>query len=329
MDAIWKEVKETIKQRIPAHSYRMWIEPLEHKESNDKVIVLFCPNFLYKKRIQEHYGSLIESEISRLSGNARKLVIVVSRENGNSSQKKHLNFQLSLPNFIAHSGRMLKKDFTFDQFVVGENNNFAYSASLALASQRNIHSNSLFLLSNTGMGKSHLAQAIGQHILSSFPSIRVYYITAEDFTNDMVQSFRNGTIDKFKNKYRNQCDVLLLEDIHHLTGKDRTQIELAFILDSLLEAGKKIFFTSCLLPRDIPKLNGKLQSHLLCSLISNIDPPDFKTRVRILQKKSEVNGFSIPDEIIQYLASELTDNVRQLEGGLFCVTAKSWTSYNT
>jgi chromosomal replication initiator protein len=159
--------------------------------------------------------------------------------------------------------------------------------------------------------------------LSGFPSIRVYYITAEDFTNDMVHSLQNGSIDKFKIKYRNQCDVLLLEDVHHLTGKKRTQIELAFILDSLLEAGKKIFFTSCLRPGDIPKLNDKLQSHLLCSLISNIDPPDFKTRVRILHKKSEANGYCIPEEIIQYLAGELTDNVRQLEGGLYCVAAKS------
>ena len=239
MDAIWKEVKETIKQRIAPHSYRMWIESLELKESNDNGIVLSCPNFFYKKRIQEHYGSLIESEISRLSGKASKLVIVVSRENGNPSQKKDVNFQLSLPNFIAHSGRVLKKDFTFDRFVVGENNNFAYSASLSLASQNDIHWNSLFLRSNTGMGKSHLAQAVGHHVLSRFPSIRVYYITAEDFTNDMVYSLRNGSIDKFKIKYRNQCDVLLLEDVHHLTGKERTRLPLS--LTTSLRRAKKYF----------------------------------------------------------------------------------------
>jgi chromosomal replication initiator protein len=127
----------------------------------------------------------------------------------------------------------------------------------------------------------------------------------------------------FKNKYRTGCDVLLIEDIHYLSGKERTQIELALTLDSLLEAGKKIIFSSCNLPADIPKLNDKLRSRLSSSLISEIDPPGFGTRVRIIRKKAQVHGESVPDAVIQYLASELTDDVRQLESGLVGVTAKS------
>jgi chromosomal replication initiator protein len=173
------------------------------------------------------------------------------------------------------------------------------------------------------MGKSHLSQAIGHYILSERPSLRVYYITAEDFTNEMVNSLRYGSIDKFKKKYRNQCDVLIIEDVHYLTGKERTQVELALTLDNLFEADKKIFFSSCYLPADIPKLNDKLRSRLSCSLISNIDPPNFRTRVKILEKKKQTNGYEIADDVTQYLARELTENVRQLESGLFCVAAKS------
>jgi chromosomal replication initiator protein len=182
---------------------------------------------------------------------------------------------------------------------------------------------SLFLLSQTGMGKSHLTQAIGHHILSQFPNQRVFYMTAEDFSNEMVQAFRHDAIDKFKDKYRNGCDVLLLEDVHYLSGKERTQVELALTLDFLLEENKKIIFSSCFRPAEIPKLNDKLRSRLSLSLISNIDPPNFRTRVRILKKKAMTKGFAIPDKVVHFLASELTEDVRQLESGLIGITAKA------
>ena len=323
MEVIWKAVKQTIKACIPDHSYQMWIDPLELKASDGNGIVLSCPNYFYKKRINEQYGQLIVSEINRASGKSCSLSIEVNAKNGRPRPHKINDLQLPLPNVRTYSGRVLRKDFTFDQFVVGGNNNFAYSAALAIASQKNSRQNSLFLLSNTGMGKSHLSQAIGHFILSEHPSLRVYYITVEDFTNEMVHALRHGSIDQFKNKYRNQCDVLILEDVHYLTGKDKTQIELALTLDNLFEMDKRIFFSSCYLPVDIPKLNDKLRSRFACSLISNIDPPNFRTRIKILQKKTETNGYCISDDVIQYLASELSENVRQLESGLFSVASKS------
>jgi chromosomal replication initiator protein len=238
---------------------------------------------------------------------------------------KQQHQQLALPHLHVppYNGRLLCKDFTFDKFVVGGNNDFAYSAALSLAARRKSPQNTLFLASETGMGKSHLSQAIGHHILAEFPRERVYYITAEDFTNEMIDAFRHNSIGAFKAKYRTQCDVLLLEDVQYLTGKDRTQVELALTLDALIESGKKIIFSSCYLPGDIPRLNDKLGSLLSCGLISSIDPPDFKTRVRILEKKSGLNGCRVPTDIIHYLASELVENVRQLESGLFGVSAKS------
>jgi chromosomal replication initiator protein len=303
----------------------MWIEPLKPARCDEKDFVLFCPNFFSKKRVLENYVALIESEIKRVSGRACKLSIEISGKDASSKPKSDDNLQLQLPNINVHphNGRLLKKDFTFDQFVVGRNNDFAYSASLSLASRKDASRNSLFLLSKTGMGKSHLTQAVGHYILSEYPSNRVYYMTAEDFSNEMVYAYQHGAINAFKEKYRNQCDVMLLEDVHYLRGKERTQIELALTLDTLFEAGKKIIFSSCYLPADIPKLDDKLRSRLSSGLISNIDPPDFRTRVRILRKKATLNKCKIPEPVIHYLAGELTEDVRQLESGLIGVTAKS------
>jgi chromosomal replication initiator protein len=325
MKLIWKEVKAAIGLLVPGHSFRMWIEPLEFEKCQQDHIILSCPNFFFKKRVLDHYGKLIESEIHRVTGKAHSFSVEVSREKNVSKSTIDINLQLPLPNLSVrpHNGRLLRKDFTFDQFVVGGNNDFAYSASLSLASRKDSQQNSLLLLANTGMGKSHLSQAIGHYILSEHPSARVYYMTAEDFSNEMVQAFRHDTINTFKTKYRNGCDVLLLEDVHYLSGKERTQIELAFTLDTLFESGKKIIFSSCCLPADIPKLNDKLRSRLSSSLISNIDPPNFRTRARILQKKALHNGYKIPEDVMHYLASELTEDVRQLESGLIGVTAKS------
>lgn len=325
MESIWKEVKTAVRLRIPGHSFRMWIEPLEFKKGMQDAIILACPNDFSKKRVLDHYAKLIESEIQRAAGKPCGFTVEVAEQKNSAKSVKDQDLQLPLPNINMrpHNGRFLKKDFTFDQFVVGGNNDFAYSASLSLASRRNSRQNSLFLLSKTGMGKSHLSQAISHYILSEHPSERVYYMTAEDFSNEMVQAFRHDSINKFKARYRNGCDVLLLEDVHYLSGKERTQIELALTLDTLFESGKKIIFSSCYLPVDIPKLDDKLQSRLSSSLISNIEPPDFRTRIRILQKKALHNGYEMPEDVMQYLAGELTEDVRQLESGLIGVTAKS------
>ncbi|NQT69875.1 MAG: chromosomal replication initiator protein DnaA [Desulfobacteraceae bacterium] len=325
MESIWKEVKTAVRLLIPGHSFRMWIEPLEFKKGMQDAIILACPNDFSKKRVLDHYAKLIESEIQRAAGKPCGFTVEVAEQKNSAKSVKDQDLQLPLPNINMrpHNGRFLKKDFTFDQFVVGGNNDFAYSASLSLASRRNSQQNSLFLLSKTGMGKSHLSQAISHYILSEHPSERVYYMTAEDFSNEMVQAFRHDSINKFKARYRNGCDVLLLEDVHYLSGKERTQIELALTLDTLFESGKKIIFSSCYLPVDIPKLNDKLQSRLSSSLISNIEPPDFRTRIRILQKKALHNGYEMPEDVMQYLAGELTEDVRQLESGLIGVTAKS------
>jgi len=325
MQGVWDKAKESIQKRVPPHSFKMWIEPLEWVEERGSEVVLSCTNAFSKRWIIDHYLRLIEGEVSEACKRPCRVVLKVSEEPRGYEEDDHEEEQLSLPiiNVRTNGPRLLRKHFTFDQFVVGNNNSFAYFAANSIAKEDRSDQNALFLISKTGLGKSHLSQAIGNHILTNKPSCRVFYITAEDFTNEMIYALRHDAIDRFKERYRKECDVLLLEDIQFLSGKEKTQQELAFTLDTLFEANKKIIFTSYYPPFDIPKMNEKLSSRLSCSIISNIEPPDFETRVRILKKKASIKGRVIPDDVIQYLASSLTDNVRQLESGLIGVLAKS------
>ena len=247
---IWKEVRSIIKKKIPEHSFRMWIEPIDFVKNENGIVTLSCPNLFSEKRVKENYTDLIESEISKVLGQEVKISTKTFEDNTKKRKRViatrndiSVDPQKSLPITI-HPGHFLRKDFTFGQFVVGDNNDFAYLASLSLASERKTDSNVLFLLSETGLGKSHLTQSVGHQVLSDCPSGNVYYATAANFSSEMVRAFRQNSIEDFKNKYR-KCDVLLLDDVQHLSGKERTQIELALIFDDLFNAGKKIIFSGC------------------------------------------------------------------------------------
>jgi chromosomal replication initiator protein len=306
----------------------MWIEPITCGGLKNDRLVLYCPNTFFRKRVWDHYRAMLESEVVNAGGAKCSLCLQVQPKSEDKEKPEARSGhprQLLLPNISSrpYGGRILRDDFTFDEFVVGGNNNFAYSAALSLAAQKCAQQNALFLLSSTGMGKSHLSQAIGHHIIKKFPRERVYYMTAEDFTNEMVTAFKTNTFGSFKEKYSTKCDVLLLEDVHCLSGKSRTQQELANTFDLLFDANKKIIFSSCYAPAQIPKLYEGLRSRLSGGLISTIDKPEFRTRVRILNRKARRMGCLIDDTIIEYLASELTRDIRQLESGLIGISARS------
>ncbi len=340
MKNTWEIVKLTVKNSIPDHSYRMWIKPLKFLKSEKNSIKISCPNDFSIKRIRTNYICKFKKEFSNLGYNKIKIDFRVDDKINSSRKNREQKIsytaapvnnkipqarQMPLPGLDIrfNGGRYLKKGFTFKDFVVGDNSNFAYSAALSLAKGKFSTDNMLYLLSGTGLGKSHLAQSVGHYILSANLSERVYYVTAEDFTNEMISSLKNNTIDNFKAKYRKECDVLILEDIHFLSGKMATQKELAITLDYLLDADRKVIFSGCYIPADIPKLDGHLKSRLDLGLITKIDVPDFETRVRILKKKSKTNGFNVPGDVTDYLAQELCSNVRQLESGLNGVVTKS------
>ncbi|MBF0573917.1 MAG: chromosomal replication initiator protein DnaA [Desulfamplus sp.] len=355
MESVWNQVKANLKELLPDHSFRMWIQPIQFLNSQpldsagSVLVTLTCPNSFSKKRVKENYISGITQEFLKLSlalgisdvhlaidiANSHK-VDVDKIDNPKVEIKKDccpkkeprkinkIDDQLPLPGLprIFDTGRMLKKDYTFDQFVVGNSNDFAYSASLSLAQGGNNANKAIYLLAGTGLGKSHLSQAVGHHVINQGITNKVFYITAEDFTNEMVNSIQNQTISNFKEKYRKKCEVLILEDIHFLSGKEATQKELAVTLDHLLDADKKIIFSGCYLPDDIPKMNDQLKSRLTMGLVTKIEAPDFSTRFKIVKKKSEINGYNIPNDVAEYIAQELCDNVRQLESGLTGVVAK-------
>ncbi|MCG8687871.1 MAG: chromosomal replication initiator protein DnaA [Desulfobacterales bacterium] len=347
MESFWIEVKSQIKASVPDHCYRMWIEPVSFIDNDTESITLSAPNEFFVKRLKENYLSHFQKGFARLGHSVRvdfQASSAAKAQNKKSkiSPKKEIRQTAGVVPAIASApasvpidqpmlpgmdpsfncGRMLKKNFTFDDFVVGDNSNFAYSASLSLAQGRINGSGMLFLLGKTGLGKSHLSQAVGHHIMGNDIAGRVYYVTAEDFTNEMIFSLKNNVIDRFKKKYRQKCDVLILEDIHFLSGKTATQKELAITLDYLLDADKKIIFSGCERPDDIPKLNDNLRSRLNMGLLTEIQAPDFDTRVRILSKKSKGLGCTLPMPVTEYIAQELCDDVRQLESGMFGVVAK-------
>jgi chromosomal replication initiator protein len=180
------------------------------------------------------------------------------------------------------------------------------------------------LLAETGLGKSHLTQAIGNTILQKRPAAKVLYITTEDFTNEMIYALRNNLIDQFKNKYRKICEILLLEELHFLSGKEKTQIELGYTLDSLFNDEKKVIFTSPLMPEEIPGMNKMLISRLASGVITSIEKPGFYTRLEILKQKTRERKISLPEDVAQFLAENLTHDIRQLEGGLDSLKASSF-----
>ena len=325
-ESCWNQAKACIHKKVPHHSFMVWIEPLKWVGPRDDQTVLGCPSSFFKNWVTRHYLGLIRAEMEEICQRPWRIVLEVSdQDDGEGRYGAEEEAQLLLPNIPRRREArfLLQKEFTFDQFVVGGCNSFAHNAALSLASGENVCHNALFLLSKTGLGKSHLSQAIGNHILNQNPTIRICYMTAEDFTNAMVYALRHDSIEQFKEKYRRQCDVLLLEDVQFLSGKEKIQHELGYTLDALLAAEKNLIFTSSLLPDDIPKMDGKLTSRMSSGVISSIESPDYETRVRIINKKASLKSLEIPQDVVHYLASELTKNVRQLESGLIGVAAKA------
>jgi chromosomal replication initiator protein len=338
MKTVWNNVKTAIKDQISPSLYRLWIEPIEFVEAQSDTMILACPNFFIKKRIMANYTDLINHELNRKNGRPLTFSLQVNSANQNQGHnndraqngnpaagQRTRGRQLTLPGIAAQpmNGRILRKDYTFDHFVVGHNCNLAYQATMELASGKSANVNAVFLLSGTGMGKSHLSQAVGHKILSVSPGERVYYMSAEDFTNEMVHAIKSNSLDTFKKRYQDGCDVLLLEEIHMLSGRTRTQTELALVLDHLYESGKKLIFSSCASPSEIPRMSDHLISRLGQSMMTAIDAPDFKTRLRILRAKARCRGIELPGQVAEYMAGELVDNVRQLENGLIGVASRS------
>jgi len=328
MNDIWEKVKNQIKVEIPEKSYSLWINPITCLDKKDNTLILGCPNKFSLNWLMENYMGIMEEKLDRIGKGHYKLALKVKAPEKRKPTPDifKVHNQLTLPNMpaeIKNGRKRFNNNFTFDRFVVGDCNKFAYAASKALATDGDWPCEPLFLFANTGLGKSHLTHAIGHAILERDPKVRAYYITAEDFVNEMIFALKNNRIEEFKNRYRRSCDVLLLEEVHFLGGKEKTQIELGYTLDILANNHKKVIFTSSLLPKDIPNMAKELSSRLTSGIITTIEKPDYETRVKILEKKSSEQNLSLSEETIHLLAKHLSRDVRQMESALRCLRAKS------
>lgn len=323
MEHKWPDIQALLKRQIAPNAFNIWIRPTRLLDIKEDKVTLGCPNKFFISWVKDNYLAMIRDAFKTLTSREYQIefrVDVPEKE----PRDQHEDKQLPLPSIsTGYRGRRLFNNFIFDQFIVGESNHLAYSAAWALATGQAAFGNALYFLSDTGLGKSHLTQAIGNHILKENPGIRLFYLTAEEFTNEMVYCLKRNQIEAFKEKYRRNCDVLMLEEVYFLSGKEKTQTELTYTLDALCSENKKIVFTSPYLPEHIPQLGKGLRSRLRGGLITHIGSPDYETRVKILKKKAFNYDMTISDGVIEYLADCINGDVRQLESSLIGLLARS------
>ena len=338
-DHLWALARVALADRLSSGNYKTWIEPLKLHEIAAGRLVLSGPNPFFLNWVKNHFTGDISAALAAAGFEpTAPLEFVADLEEpalmGRRDQDRpdcgsgpaesggdNSGFALGVPR-VAHPLRGGGR-FTFDNFVVGDSNRYAFAAAKALSDGAALGSDALFITSDHGLGKSHLSLALGRAFLQSKPRNQVYYLTAEDFTNEMTQAIRQGTMDDFKVKYRQACDVLVLEEVQFLAGKEKIQSELCFTLDCLMERGKKVVFTSPQEPKGIPRLGRSLRSRLSTALISPIGPPEYETRLNILMKKARDIGLKTSKSVLEYVAERVTTDVRQLESCLISLRAKS------
>jgi chromosomal replication initiator protein len=324
MKDLWNKVLSDIGEKISQKAFDIWLKPLNLIILSENHLELEVPNKFFKVWISENYQNLIKDSLFHLTNNHYDIQFRL-KEIGEEKLEKPKGMEkvpISRPVRKTFKEDGMNPNYTFHDFVVGSCNQFAHAAALAVAKLPAKNYNPLFIYGGVGLGKTHLLNAIGNQIFENDPSANVCYITSEKFTNELINCLRYEKMADFRNKYRNR-DVLLLDDIQFLGGKERTQEEFFHTFNSLYESHKQIVITSDKLPRDIPGLEERLRSRISWGLIADIQPPDIETKVAILCKKAELFNISLTNEVGLFLASHLGTNIRELEGALTRLRAYS------
>jgi chromosomal replication initiator protein len=325
MEQEWQQVKRKLQKSLSKGQYDLWVSTLEFLGCEDGRLILGCQNRFHIEWLREKLEmKLLAMTLQHFPG-VRKLEyrMAANRPAEEPEVEAARPHQITFSDLIKRVGPAFNPRFTFDHFVVGSCNQFAYAAAMAMANSQQLYNQSVYLLSDTGLGKSHLTHAVGNYLYNRKPDVRVQYVTTEQFANEMIFSLKNGNMEAFKNKFRTGCDILLLEKIEFLSGKEKIQKELVYTLDELMDRGKKILCTGNAYPKDIPKLNSELQSRLGGVLFAPIEKPDFKTRIEIIKRKTYLENIRVPMEVVEFLADRITGDVRQLESCLVGLMAKS------
>ena len=314
MPELWSQAIAEIKERIGRHNYETWIKPIGFISRNKNEICLDVPNKFFRDWLTEHYLTQLQEILSTLAKHDVKVVFEINEKTSRQTIVEK-GLKRDDRDRVQRSTSNLVPKYTFQNFVVGASNQFAHAACVAVANQPGEHYNPLFIYGGVGLGKTHLVNAIGHQAASQRPSVKVVYLSSESFMNELIGSLRRDKMDEFKKKFRN-VDILILDDVQFIAGKERTQEEFFHTFNSLYESHKQIVITSDKFPKEIPGIEDRLRNRFEWGLIADIQPPDMETRVAILQKKAENEGVELPHDVAFFLASNIDSNVRELEGSL-------------
>ncbi len=309
------KAKELLKEETTTISYETWIKILEIQSAENGHIVLLTSSNFQKNIVLSKYLDLLTNTFNYLTGRECTVSIVSREELEAASNNSDPNSSVNIEAPINYATTNLNPKYTFSSFVVGNNNRFAHAAALAVAEAPASSYNPLFIYGGVGLGKTHLMHAIGNEILRNNKNSKILYVTSEVFTNQLINAIKDNTTDQFRTKYRN-IDVLLIDDIQFIAGKERIQEEFFHTFNTLYESGKQIILSSDKPPKDISLLEDRLKSRFEWGIIADISNPDYETRLAILRKKAQLDNIIIDDEILTAIATRIDSNIRELEGTL-------------
>lgn len=322
INELWNDILNKMKEKISKPSFETWLKHTEARDLQDDMFFVSVPNEFTKNWLDQRYTQVISSLLYEVTGAKLQVKFIIPDDQVDNIKTDKMNLnQLKKPkNSIIN---MLNPKYTFDTFVVGSTNRFAHAASLAVAEAPAKSYNPLFIYGGVGLGKTHLMHAIGHYVLEHHPDKNVMYLSSEKFTNEFINSIMENKAENFRNKYRN-VDILLVDDIQFLAGKEQTQEEFFHTFNTLHEENKQIIISSDRPPKEIPTLEERLRSRFEWGLITDISPPDLETRIAILSKKAKAEGLTdISNEVMHYIANQIDTNIRELEGALVRVVAYS------
>ena len=323
----WDGILQTIRQEndLSNVAFKTWLLPLKVFRIEDHVLKITAPFEQAATYVENKYKTFLYVAVADAMGEEYEIKIITEDEASRETAYVPPAKKMPAPVPVDDQKTNLNPKYTFDTFVIGSNNRFAHAASVAVAESPGKEYNPLFLYGGVGLGKTHLMHSVAHYILQKDPTKKVLYVTSEVFTNELIDSIRNGnntSMTKFREKYRN-IDVLLIDDVQFIIGKESTQEEFFHTFNALHSANKQIIISSDRPPKDMETLEARLQSRFEWGLIADISSPDYETRMAILRKKEELDGYNIDDEVIRYIATNIKSNIRELEGALNKLVALS------